>query len=89
MLSALVIGIANFGVFVELGPDCTGLVHISQLGPSFIEDAHQFVQVGDVIPVWVLHTDEKKKRTSSKQKKGHYGATHLFKHSDGVYSLSW
>ena len=64
MLSALVIGIANFGVFVELGPDCTGLVHISQLGPSFIEDAHQFVQVGDVIPVWVLHTDEKKKRVA-------------------------
>ena len=64
MLSALVIGIANFGVFVELGPDCTGLVHISQLGPSFIEDAHQFVQVGDVIPVWVLHTDDKKKRVA-------------------------
>ena len=64
MLSALVIGIANFGVFVELGPDCTGLIHISQLGPSFIEDAHQFVQVGDVIPVWVLHTDDKKKRVA-------------------------
>ena len=64
MLSALVIGIANFGVFVELGPDCTGLVHVSQLGHSFVEDAHQYVQVGDVIPVWVLHTDEKKKRVA-------------------------
>jgi len=64
MLSALVIGIANFGVFVELGPDCTGLVHVSQLGQSFVEDAHQFVQVGDVVPVWVLHTDDKKKRVA-------------------------
>ncbi|MFN5393945.1 MAG: S1 RNA-binding domain-containing protein [Planctomycetota bacterium] len=64
MLSALVIGIANFGVFVELGPDCTGLVHVSQLGHAFVEDAHQFVQVGDVVPVWVLHTDESKKRVA-------------------------
>ncbi|MFM8264120.1 MAG: S1 RNA-binding domain-containing protein, partial [Pirellula sp.] len=64
MLSALVIGIANFGVFVELGPDCTGLVHVSQLGHSFVEDAHQYVQVGDVVPVWVLHTDDKKKRVA-------------------------
>ena len=64
MLSALVIGIADFGVFVELGPDCSGLIHISQLGPAFVEDPHQFVQVGDVIPVWVLSTDEKKKRVA-------------------------
>lgn len=64
MLSALVIGIANFGVFVELGPDCTGLVHVTQLGHSFVEDAHQYVQVGDVVPVWVLHTDDKKKRVA-------------------------
>lgn len=64
MLSALVIGIADFGVFVELGPDCSGLVHISQLGPEFVEDPHQFVQIGDVIPVWVLHTDEKRKRVA-------------------------
>lgn len=64
MLSALVIGIADFGVFVELGPDCSGLVHISQLGPEFVEDPHQFVQVGDVIPVWVLHTDENRKRVA-------------------------
>jgi len=64
MLSALVIGIADFGIFVELGPDCSGLIHISQLGPEFVEDPHQFVQIGDVIPVWVLHTDEKRKRVA-------------------------
>lgn len=64
MLSALVIGIADFGIFVELGPDCSGLIHISQLGSEFVEDPHQFVQIGDVIPVWVLHTDEKRKRVA-------------------------
>jgi transcriptional accessory protein Tex/SPT6 len=64
MLPALVIGVADFGVFVELGPDCSGLVHISRLAAEFVEDPHQFVQVGDVIPVWVLNVDEKRKRVA-------------------------
>ena len=64
MLQALVIGVADFGVFVDLGPDCSGLIHISRLAPDFIEDPHQFVQVGDLVPVWVLNVDEKKKRVS-------------------------
>ena len=64
MLQALVIGVADFGVFVDLGPECSGLIHISRLAPDFIEDPHQFVQVGDLVPVWVLNVDEKKKRVS-------------------------
>jgi protein Tex len=64
MLTALVIGVADFGVFVELGPDCSGLIHISRLASEFVEDPHQFVQVGDVIPVWVLNVDEKRKRVA-------------------------
>ena len=64
MLQALVIGVADFGVFVDLGPECSGLIHISRLAPDFIEDPHQFVQIGDLIPVWVLSVDEKKKRVA-------------------------
>ncbi|MFN7733286.1 MAG: S1 RNA-binding domain-containing protein, partial [Pirellula sp.] len=41
MLQAFVIGVADFGVFVELGPDCSGLVHISRLAAEFVEDPHQ------------------------------------------------
>jgi protein Tex len=64
MLQAMVVGVADFGVFVDLGPECSGLIHISRLAPDFIEDPHQFVQVGDLISVWVLNVDEKKKRVS-------------------------
>jgi transcriptional accessory protein Tex/SPT6 len=64
MLQALVIGVADFGVFADLGPECSGLIHISRLAPEFIEDPHQFVQVGDLVPVWVLNVDSKKKRVS-------------------------
>lgn len=64
MLQALVIGVADFGVFADLGPECSGLIHISRLGSNFVEDPHQFVQVGDLIPVWVLNVDTKKKRVA-------------------------
>jgi uncharacterized protein len=64
MLSALVVGVADFGVFVELGPDCSGLVHISRLASDFVEDPHMFVQIGDVIPIWVVQVDDKRKRVA-------------------------
>ena len=64
MLSGLVVGVADFGVFVELGPDCSGLIHISRLASDFVEDPHMFVQIGDVIPVWVVQVDEKRKRVA-------------------------
>jgi transcriptional accessory protein Tex/SPT6 len=61
---AVVVGVADFGAFVELGPDCSGLIHISRLSPNFVEDPHQCVQVGDLIMAWVVSVDEKKNRVA-------------------------
>jgi protein Tex len=61
---AIVVGVADFGAFVELAPNCNGLIHISRLSPNFIEDPHQAVQVGDLILTWVVEIDAKKHRAS-------------------------
>ena len=61
---AIVVGVADFGVFVEIGPNCNGLVHISRLSPHFIEDPHQCVQVGDLLMTWVVSIDQKKSRVA-------------------------
>ncbi len=61
---AVVIGVADFGAFVELAPECSGLIHISRLSPHFIEDPHQAVQVGDLVMAWVVSVDEKKNRVA-------------------------
>jgi protein Tex len=61
---AVVIGVADFGAFVELAPDCSGLIHISRLSPNYIEDPHQCVQVGDLVMAWVVSVDEKKNRVA-------------------------
>lgn len=64
MVQALVVGVTDFGVFADLGPDCGGLIHISRLTTDYVEDPHQYVQMGDLLTVWVLHVDEKKKRVA-------------------------
>ena len=63
-LWAVVVGVADFGAFVELAPDCSGLIHISQLSRNYVEDPHQVVQVGDLMMVWVISCDEKKNKVA-------------------------
>jgi transcriptional accessory protein Tex/SPT6 len=59
---AVVIGVAEFGVFAELGPDCSGLIHVSRLSSNYVEDPNQVVQTGDLIQVWIVNIDKNKRR---------------------------
>ena len=63
-VSGKVSGITNFGAFVDLDDNQTGLVHISQISDKYIKDVHDVLSVGDVVTVWVLSVDEGKKRIS-------------------------
>ncbi len=51
--------IMDFGAFVEIAPGKEGLVHISQLDVKRTERVTDVVNVGDVIRVKVLETDDK------------------------------
>jgi transcriptional accessory protein Tex/SPT6 len=64
IVSGVVVGVAGFGVFVELGPECSGLIHVSRLSEDFVEDLNEFVQIGDVITAWVVEIDSKRRRVS-------------------------
>lgn len=47
-------GITNFGVFVDLGEGKSGLVHISEVARSYVNDINEFVKVGDTVKAKVL-----------------------------------
>lgn len=64
LVSGVVVGISGFGVFVELGPECSGLIHVSRLSEDFVEDLNEFLQIGDVITAWVIEIDSKRRRVS-------------------------
>ena len=51
-------GLANFGAFVDLGDNKTGLVHISEVSDKFVEDINDELKVGQIITVEVLSIDD-------------------------------
>lgn len=53
-VSGKVSGITNFGAFVDLADNQTGLVHISQVSDHFIKDIHDVLAVGDDVTVKVV-----------------------------------
>lgn len=52
-ISGKVSGITNFGAFVDLDDNQTGLVHISQISDKYIKDVHDVLSVGDTVTVKV------------------------------------
>ena len=53
-VSGKISGITNFGAFVDLDDNQTGLVHISQISDRFIKDIHDVLSVGDTVTVKVM-----------------------------------
>lgn len=49
-----VIGIANFGAFIDLGDKKTGLVHISEVSDNYVENINEVLEVGQTVMVKVL-----------------------------------
>ena len=67
-LKGTVRNVIDFGVFVDIGVHQDGLVHISKL-PRRVQHPSELLRVGDVVTVWVIDVDEKKKRISLTMKK--------------------
>ena len=61
-LMGTVRNVIDFGAFVDIGVHQDGLMHISRMANRFIKHPAEVVKVGDVIKVWVVEVDAKKKR---------------------------
>ena len=68
-LTGTVRNVIDFGVFVDIGVHQDGLVHISQLSSRRVRHPSEVCAVGDIVTVWVLEVDEKKKRIGLTMKK--------------------
>jgi small subunit ribosomal protein S1 len=54
--------IESFGVFVDIGAERPGLVHVSELTHDFIRDPKELVKEGDEVEVKVLGVNRQKKQ---------------------------
>ena len=69
-LTGTVRNVIDFGAFVDIGVHQDGLVHISRMSERFIKHPSEAVAVGDVVKVWVVDVDQKKKRIALTMVKG-------------------
>jgi len=66
IISGTVINIKPYGIFVSIGKNQKGLVHISQVSDEYIRDINQILRSGDKINVKVLSNEEGKVSLSIK-----------------------
>lgn len=67
ILEGKVSGITKFGAFVDLPDSKTGMVHISEVAPTFINEIGDYVKVGQAVKVKVLALNNGKISLSMKQ----------------------
>lgn len=63
-IEGVVTNVAAFGVFVDIGADQDGLVHISRISDKFVKDPSAAVKAGDRVEVYVLALEDGGKRIS-------------------------
>ena len=54
-----IVGIADYGAFVEIENGIQGLIHISELSGGYVERVEDIVKVGDKVPVQLIRIDTK------------------------------
>lgn len=55
----VVVKLMDFGVFVRIGHDTEGLVHVSEVAPFRVEKVSDLIKEGDKVPVKIIKVDEK------------------------------
>ncbi|MEG1427555.1 MAG: S1 RNA-binding domain-containing protein [Oscillospiraceae bacterium] len=63
-----VTGITKFGAFVDFAEGKTGMVHISEVAPTFVKEIRDFVTEGQIVKVKVLSVSEEGKISLSMKK---------------------
>jgi len=58
IIEGKITGITKFGVFVDLGEGKSGLVHISEVARTYVNDINEHVKLNDVVKMKVLSISE-------------------------------
>ena len=68
VLKGTISRIETYGVFVEIGAERPGMIHISELSHDFVRNPYEVVQMGDEVDVEVLDFDRRKKQIKLSRK---------------------
>ena len=66
IVTGKVTGIAKFGAFVEIAPGQSGLVHISEIAGTYVNEVSDYLSEGQQVQVKIVGVDGKKINLSIK-----------------------
>lgn len=62
IIKGTITGIENYGIFVKLDNEYSGLIHISEISESYVKDVNDYAKIGASIDVKVIEIDESKQQ---------------------------
>jgi ribosomal protein S1 len=62
VVSGTVVRLEKFGVFVDIGAERPGMIHVSELATGFVNSPSDVVSVGDEVRAKIISVNRKKKR---------------------------
>ena len=62
LLKGKVVRVESYGVFVDIGAERPGLVHISEISRDYVADPNEIVKVDDEVDVYVIEVNRKKRQ---------------------------
>jgi len=68
-----VTGIEDYGIFLLVDDDVTGLIHISEISDSFVRNVADYAELGEIVKAEVIEYDEENKKLKLSIKNYHCG----------------
>ena len=62
VVNGKVVRVEKFGVFVDIGAERPGLIHVSELANDYVESPGDVVKVGDEVEARIINVDRRKKQ---------------------------
>ena len=72
-LPGIVTNVTAFGAFVDIGVHQDGLIHVSRIADTYVENPHSRLKPGQQVRVAVLEIDEGRRRVSLSMRKSDLG----------------
>ena len=72
IIEVTVTGIENYGIFVSVNDEYTGLIHISEIDNNFVKDINDYVNIGEKIYANIIGIDHDNKHLNLSIKNMNY-----------------